>query len=284
MQQDLAKADLTSIGTMWPLRGGASASNPRDEKVAYGFMIMLVEDLFAHEPDRKRFEGALSRVSKWFKGSLIVTGSAAVEWNLVKSSQARVGELILKDIDLVAANGIADLRPGITEDFDVLHFHPYREKGKILIQLWDRETSIRIDIFTPCEPSVMTRVTRASSGRTEVGIISAEDLAARLLAISASLIEGRPTDPKYIRNLLRLVGVTDRPLAGKLWPHYTRRGLPCEFETAFAMVTAAAVSHSELLRPDIYLDQPDEFCEHCIPAEELETLSKSEAMQAKEIQ
>ncbi len=83
----------------------------------------------------------------------------------------------------VVVEGLPSLRTSLSQDFLIMHFHPHRGRGKILIQLVDEDHGTRIDVFTPGSSSLTTRLTDSAIGDLQCRIVSAEDLLAKLLSV-----------------------------------------------------------------------------------------------------
>jgi len=116
----------------------------------------------------------------------MITGSIAAAWHLGKT---RTREMLdsAGDIDLTLTTAAAQLPANIAAGFLVNHYHPGREQGNLLLQMIDPDNRIQVDIFTPRSQSVVQRSVPALIGTAKWRLISAEDLAARLLAIVSIL-------------------------------------------------------------------------------------------------
>src|SRR4051812_18746784 len=96
-------------------------------------------DVIYSADQAERFGLVLGRIAECIGTEFLLTGSAAVEWQIGAAS-GEVRRRTLNDIDLVAR----EISPGVTEHFLIHHYHPTREKGNILMQLVDPETSMRV--------------------------------------------------------------------------------------------------------------------------------------------
>ncbi|MDT4966123.1 MAG: hypothetical protein QOJ64_860 [Acidobacteriota bacterium] len=129
----------------------------------------LLQDLFRTGEDYSKCLGSLAKVARHLSETVTVTGGIAADWHLLKSAKLAQGNP-LNDIDLVIED-LSSLPPSLSNDFLISHFHPARERGKILIQLVDEEYGTRIDIFTPKVESLLERLTHAFMGEASVRFV-----------------------------------------------------------------------------------------------------------------
>jgi hypothetical protein len=230
--------------------------------------------IFERAEDAERFERVIGAVASFVRGLPIVTGSFAVEWNIGKAG-GRVVPRRLNDIDLVVEDASA-ISPAISGKFLVHHFHPTREKGNVLMQLVDPETATRVDIFSARSASVTERSHQARSGGVDVLVLSAEDLAARLLAIVVIVLDGRTVDPKYFESFSRLLEVVDRNAVSRLWQEYRWGNYAGAFLPTAEKVMRRLHDHPELLKPIEYPKDVDAACGWCVETEDFPIADRRE--------
>lgn len=103
------------------------------------------------------------------------------------------------DIDFVAS-GPESIRPSVTGDFLVSHYHlPAVGYRKFLIQLVDPSTRLRLDVF-PDTNSVLPRAVTARVAGVELLVLRLQDILEHKLAILARASEEHPADPKHLQD------------------------------------------------------------------------------------
>jgi hypothetical protein len=112
----------------------------------------------------------------------------------------------LNDIDLVV-EGLGAVPESMAASFLLHHVHPDAVEGKILLQLIDETTAVRVDLFR----TVGNTLTRASALNEQAGalpVLSVEDLVARTTAlVCGSLKRGATIDRKHAPAFIRLLGL-----------------------------------------------------------------------------
>lgn len=234
----------------------------------------LWAEAFLSHDDAARFSAMLALLSRHLNGPVVVTGSFAVEWQLL-TKHGDGQKRRLNDIDLVAVNGLTDIGRGLKTDFLIHHFHPTREAGNVLVQLVEPHSQTRIDIFSARSPSVGERASPAVVDGTNCRIVSAEDLAARLLAIMAVVLSGVSVDAKYLDSLKRIMAVADEGLTDSLWSEYRRDGDPANFGDVFGGVTSRLSERSDLLKPTEYSQDITAECPWCVQTDDFPLAPRS---------
>lgn len=124
--------------------------------------------------------------------ALALTGGVALGVHLPERAR-------LADVDFVARE-MSAVRPSVTRDFLVSHYHAPPEKP--IVQLVDRETRLRIDVFFDRAGCVARAAVH--DGWRVVG-------AADLLAHKRTLL-ARPVDEKHWRDVVALSALCGEPL------------------------------------------------------------------------
>ena len=225
----------------------------------------LLLDMFSDREDARRCQTVLLKLAGHLRGGLVLTGGPACRWHLQRHGREPEGGP-LNDIDLVVAD-LAAVSPSLGEEFLISHFHPTRGHGKILLQLVDTSERVRVDLFTPFSPTLMSRVHRTELCGLSCGIIAAEDLTARLLAIVYDVTAGMPVDPKYYDKFCRLSEVVDLHVVRDIWPDYRKPDAPCSFDEATDAVRQSIGQTPDLLRPEVYGQPGDAACPWCCVSE-----------------
>jgi len=214
----------------------------------------LLREMYSSNEDVSRCHRTLVKLAEQLHGTLVLTGGLAFGRAVEKRP--------FNDIDLVVTD-LAALPLSLGEDFLVSHFHPSRGRGKILLQLVDASHRVRIDVFTPFSPSLMSRVHRAELCGIVCGIVAAEDLTARLLAIVYGVTRGEPVDPKYYDKFNRLFELADLSRVREIWADYRKPHDPHRFDVAVDAVHQTIAQNAGVLRPDVYDQKTGDACAWC---------------------
>ncbi|MEP7075850.1 MAG: hypothetical protein ABI878_08565 [Acidobacteriota bacterium] len=236
--------------------------------------MSVISEIYPVANDAERFRLVLAMLARHLDERVTVTGSFAVEWHLLREGVATGGRR-LNDIDTVFANPTAGIGEGIAEDFLINHFHPGREKGNIYMQLVEPKTATRVDLFSARSPSLAERESRTALDGIDAGVISIEDLQARLLAIIDIVIENKTVDPKHLRSFTRLMEVSDPIKAAALWSEYKRSGELPDFGQTWNDVQRKLAESPDLLKPEMYSHDVDSVCPWCVDSEAFPVADRS---------
>ena len=226
----------------------------------------FLQELFLTHEDVSKCFNSLSKLTRHFGGPVVIAGSIAAGWHLLKSGR-RPEKRRLNDIDTVAVAGLSSILPSLSQDFLINHFHPDRERGKVLLQLVDEECGTRVDVFTPASDSLAGRLIDCAVGYLPCRLVSAEDALAKLLAIIHPVVEGKPVDPKYVEQFDALSAAADRAAAGEVWAGYRKDNQHPDFAEAAAAVKSSIAANPNLLRATGYCQDVDFVCAWCRESE-----------------
>jgi hypothetical protein len=113
------------------------------------------------------------------------------------------------DIDFVAL-GPDSIRPSVTSDFLVSHYHlPAPGYPKFLIQLVDPSAKLRLDVF-PDTYAVLPRAVTVRVAGVDLLVLRLEDILDHKLAILANSSEDHPADPKHLQDAELIAGMCGR--------------------------------------------------------------------------
>lgn len=145
-------------------------------------------------------------------GNLILCGGFAVRYHLKKNNIDFNYDREFNDLDLLLKD-IFDLKPSVSNDFIVYHYHDYSDKKQdhaddLFIALVDEEPKIKIDIFsyapyTPFDPEDI------EFEGVKLKIRNPEDQLATQILESAVILDGGTIDPKWIENIEGLLKISD---------------------------------------------------------------------------
>jgi hypothetical protein len=220
-----------------------------------------LQEIFPARQEVVRCHGSLSKLRRHIEGPVVITGGIAVCLHSLIGGARRIKGR-LNDIDVVV-EGPHSLRASLRRDFLIRHFHPARERGKILIMIVDEEHGTRIDVFTPGTDSLMRRLTDLPIDGLPLKLISAEDLLAKLLSILYPVTEGRRVKPKYFDHFHSLFAAADPEMAREVWREYRKENQPLEFEEAAKDVERSVTANPALLRESSYSQDINQGCSWC---------------------
>ncbi|HEX8069946.1 MAG TPA: hypothetical protein VF546_08345 [Pyrinomonadaceae bacterium] len=222
----------------------------------------FLRELFLTREDGDRCFGSLAKLARHTDAPVVLTGSIAAGWHLLNAGR-RIKRRPLNDIDTVAVAGLPHVRPSVSRDFLINHFHPARPRGKVLLQLVDAEHGTRTEVFTPATDSLAERLSDCAVGPLACRVVSAEDAAAKLLSIICCVLEDRPVDPKYVEHFDQLATVADMTVTREVWRDYRQETQHAEFDAAAAAVKARLATDPTLLQPEHYCQDVDFVCAWC---------------------
>jgi hypothetical protein len=144
--------------------------------------------------------------------NVILCGGLAVRYHLKKNNIEFNYDREFNDLDLLLKD-ISDLKPSVSNDFIIYHYHDYLDKKKdhaddLFIALVDEEPKIKIDIFSyvpyiPFDPEDIY------FEGIRLQIRNPEDQLATQILESAVILHGGKIDPKWIENIEGLLKITD---------------------------------------------------------------------------
>ncbi len=225
----------------------------------------FLQEIFLTSEDATRCYGSLLKLMPYIKEPFVITGGIATGWHLLKNRVSRKKRHI-NDIDIVV-EGLSSLHASLNRDFLIRHFHPCREKGKILVMLVDKEYGTRIDVFTPSTSSLIKRLTNFAIGETSLRFISTEDLLAKLLTIVDVVTDDKPVDPKYVEHFNSLFIVADLETVREIWGEYRKENQPLDFEEAVEVVQRRIAANPALLQANHYSQDINQVCAWCQESE-----------------
>jgi hypothetical protein len=225
----------------------------------------FLDELFLADEDITRCLGTLSKLARHFEEPIIVTGSIATGWHLLKNGRL-TQKRRLNDIDVIVED-LSSLHQSLSGDFLIKHFHPDRGQGRILIQLVDEEYRTRVDIFTPTTRTLTNRLIDSAIGEVSCRLVSAEDLAAKLLSVIYPATSGEPIEPKYVEHFHLLSTVADLNVTREVWREYRKEGQSLEFDAAIKAVERSITDNPGILQAGQYSQNINQTCRWCRESE-----------------
>lgn len=225
----------------------------------------FLEEIGLASEDISRCYGSLAKLARHLEDPVIITGSLATNWHLLKNGGRREKQR-LNDIDVVV-EGSASLPASLSQDFLIRHFHPTRGGGRILIMLVDEAHRTRIDVFTPTAKTLTERLTGCLIDDLACRIVAAEDLAAKLLSVIYPITKGEPVEPKYVEHFRLLSTVVDLATMKAVWREYRKADQLLDFAEAVEFVEQNIAAHPGLLQAGRYSQDIHQTCRWCCESE-----------------
>lgn len=228
--------------------------------------VGLFQEIFLASEDITKCYGSLLKLMRCLEGPVAITGGIATSWHLLNKNDTRRKKRRLNDIDVVV-EGLSSLRSSLSQDFLIRHFHPYRDQGRILIQLIDEEYAARIDVFTPTTRTLITRLSDFAVGKMSCKFVSAEDILTKLLSIIYPATRGEPVEPKYVEDFYLLSTVADLNIVREIWREYSKESQPLSFDEAAEALSLSITANPNLLRASRYSQDINQACSWCRESE-----------------
>ncbi len=224
----------------------------------------LLQMIFLKNEDAVRCQSSLLKLHRHLTKEIIITGSLATGCHLLGNNRQIKNKL--NDIDIVV-NDLSALLPSLSNDFLIRHFHPDREKGKILMMLVDKENKLRIDIFTPQTANLSKRSSFIEIVEMCWKIVSVEDLLGKLLGVIYQIIRSEIVEKKYFDHFKQLLPLADLNKAEKVWREYRMANQVFEFEEALEIIEQRVNADPNLLQSYIYSQDINEKCPWCVKSD-----------------
>lgn len=219
-------------------------------------------DRFLCAADAKRALKTLQKLSQHDISGWALAGGLAAEIHCLLgglSPSARP----LNDIDFVAA-AFNCAPETLARDFLFRHVHPLDAPGKIILQLVDAETGLRIDLFR-AYGAIMTRTQPLKLPFGSVQLISGEDVLARAARLLLDLCSGIPVAAKHASDYLRLGRLMQTPDVEVAWQDHRKPEHPVMFRDANMLVRDLIATHRNLLITPDYSKDATQICSRCGP-------------------
>jgi hypothetical protein len=140
---------------------------------------------------------------------IALTGGVAIGVHIGNSCGEPSRAVAADDVDFVAES-VDVIRPTVTSDFLVSHFHlPQPGHPKFLVQLVDPVARLRLDFF-PDALQVLGRASVVEIGGIRIRMLGTDDILEHKLRLLATASAEVPTDPKHYRDAVRLAALSGR--------------------------------------------------------------------------
>ncbi len=223
--------------------------------------VIALHELFSAKEDARIYRDVIAKLASCFQTPLNLTGSTALKCHLLDYG-IRQKKVALTDLDILVANASC-LPESLNQDFLVAHFHPLSQPGRMLLQLVEKTSALRVDVFTPFSTTLDTRLVDVTLGDRLCKLVSVEDLAARLLAVIGAVLQHEPIDPKYVESFKMLKPLANTSTIDAIWKDYRKAHLAQAFEEATTLIQHYLESHPELLKKPVYNQDIHQSCSSC---------------------
>ena len=194
--------------------------------------------------ESKRAEATLNRLHGLGLEPTL-TGGPAIAWHTSRDGDAAPAQRPLHDLDLVI-EGLRSVPDRVSDTFEIWHVHADAQPGRLLVQLYDRSTTLRIDVFG-AYGDTLSRCLDASLRGMPLKIVSREDLAARLGSLLLDLALGEAVAPKHASDFSALVRSVDAAAMAAAWNDHRRDRHPADFDEARAAILTLVETRPHLL-------------------------------------
>lgn len=233
-----------------------------------------MEEVFLTNEDAVKFRRSLTKLAQHLKKTAVVTGSVATGLHLWRKGASQTNKKRLNDIDTVVED-LSDVYLSLKQDFLINHFHPTREKGKVLLQLVDEEHETRVEIFTANSKTLFGRLTDFTTDGLSFKAVSAEDVLAKLLSIIYPAAKGETIIQKYVEHFRVLLQAADVMTAQEIWRDYRTENQPGDFNEAVKIVEQSIAADPNLLQDEEYCQNMDFECRWCIHSDDFPLAPRS---------
>ena len=218
-------------------------------------------DRFLPFGEAKRALKTLRRLSHHEISAWALAGGFAVEVYCIRGGLP-AGIRPLNDIDLVAP-GFDCIPQTLAQDFLIRHVHPLDPPGKMILQLVDTETAVRIDLFG-AKGAIMTRTLFLEFLSRSIQLISVEDMLARTARLLLDLLAGVQVPAKHASDFLRLANLVQSSEVEVAWQDHRKPDHPVTFHEANTIVRGLIATHRHLLIVPQYSKDVTQTCSRCI--------------------
>jgi len=220
----------------------------------------MVLDLFFNAAESARVTRTLRNLSLHDISHWALTGGVAIEFQILHHG----GEPItrqLHDLDFMTAS-FDSIPETIGNALLVRHVHPHDPPGKNMLQVVDPETEVRIDVFRAYGLE-MDRTSVIENAALAFKMVSLHDLVARHARLNWNLMEGKPVDPKYARDFLRLIELVSTEEVECIWQEHRTYQSPESFAETAQQLRRVIASRPDLLVPPTYSTNVYQECPRC---------------------
>jgi hypothetical protein len=218
---------------------------------------------FLTADDRDRVLGTVRKLSEQNISEWALTGGLAVEMHVQDVGRAP-SIRALNDLDFITEN-FESIPTSLAGKFLFRHVHPFDPPGKIILQLIDADTSLRVDVFR-AYGATMSRTVNAELGSIPVRLVSLEDLAARAARLALDLAPGKQVEQKHASDYLRLTPLVDRSHVEVAWRDHRRPSDPMTFQETSSLLRNLIPARSSLLTTADYSQDTCLTCARCLPS------------------
>lgn len=168
----------------------------------------------------------------------------------------------LNDIDFVAP-AFDCIPETLAPEFLFRHVHPFVPPGKIMLQLVDADTALRIDLFRAYE-AIMARALWVDLPSGPIQLISPEDALAHAARLLLDLAGGKTVPSRHAKDYVRLKGLVQPSNVEAAWPDHRRPDDPMTFRQTSRLVQTLFTTRRNLLITTKYSKDATHICPSCV--------------------
>lgn len=210
--------------------------------------------------DANKCQTSLDKLARHSNEPLPITGGLAVACHRLTSGLSQ-DVTPLNDLDIVITEH--KLAATLSHDFFIAHYHPDQKQGRMLLQLVEKTQALRIDIFTSFSPTLARRSTPVTISGIRCSLVSAQDLAARLVSVLGAVLEAETVDPKYLQRFKALEPLIDSSTINTVWQDYRKTYAPHDFHEATDLIQRTVHRYPERLKVFTYNQTIEGTCSSC---------------------
>jgi len=223
-------------------------------------------DLLKHLPSEagERLAETLRRTCDGAIAPVLIVGSIALRYHLNRHGCAPLHRP-LHDLDL-AVSDVESLPPVEGEALLVSHYHPDSATsgtGRLLLQLVDPETALRIDIFHAL-PGAFHRASPLGHCSPHIFVACIEDVLVRSILVLGAQIESGSVEFKHVETIQRLSDIVKMEKADQLWATIDQGVWPGSIREAIEHAGSVLQDHPSLYGVLQYGRLDDPPCDQCL--------------------
>jgi hypothetical protein len=223
----------------------------------------MYDPSFLTTGDRDRVYRTLQKLSAHDISEWALTGGLAVEMHVQNGGGTR-STRTLNDLDFIT-DGFAGIPTSLAGKFLFRHIQPLDPPGKIILQLIDGDSSLRVDVFR-AYGTTMSRTTTAQLGPTPLRLISREDLTARAARLVLDLAAGKQVEQKHASDYLRMATLVNASQVEVAWRDQRKPTDPITFREANVLLRELIPARSSLVTTVDYSQDLSLTCPRCLPS------------------
>jgi hypothetical protein len=216
---------------------------------------------FLKESDAERALKTVRKLAAHDLSEWAIVGGWAVEIHCILNRQQPCFRH-LTDMDFVVA-AFDGIPRSLAELFLFRHVHPSDPPAKMLLQVVDPETALRIDVFR-AYGRTMSRAFIVEFPTGPMRLAAREDVIARTARLLLDLAVNVPVPEKHARDYIRISEGVPPPNLDAAWQDHRKSGHPCGFREADELVRNLISTRDRLLITPQFSTDTRDVCPRCV--------------------